>query len=390
MAKKEEKMVVDDYIMTKRLGKGGFGEVLLTQKKGCKELYATKKMDLVSAKEIQIKSIINEITYLKKINHPNIIRLIDLKRTPHHCYVIMEFCNGGDLLECLKKYRAIYHRSFSEEIIQYIMRQVVSALNVMHSNKIIHRDLKLENILVIFNSENDKNSLNMMRAITKLSDFGITTTLQASKNNKAFTVIGTKGYMEPQIQKNMEERSLNLKGYDEKADIWSLGVVCITMLLGYNPFHGISSQEILQKVKQGNFALPKNISEEIFSFINAMLQLDPNKRLSTHDLLKHSFLVKNVNQFKQLDARKIASMLGPGGVLNTNPGGNKGPNLHETVWGIFIQIAVPGQKFGGNQLQHGGFMPQPQMQMQPNMNLPYQYNQYKKLDSMPNLQRGYI
>ena len=390
MEKKEEKMVVDDYIMTKRLGKGGFGEVLLTQKKGCKELYATKKMDLVSAKEVQIKSIINEITYLKKINHPNIIRLIDLKRTPHHCYLIMEFCNGGDLLGCLKKYKAIYHRSFPEEIIQYIMRQVVSALNVMHSNKIIHRDLKLENILVIFNSENDKNSLNMMRAVTKLSDFGISTTLQASKNNKTFTAIGTKGYMEPQIQKSLEERSRNSTGYDEKADIWSLGVVCITMLLGYNPFQGISSQEILQKVKQGNFALPKNISEEIFSFINAMLQLDPNKRLSTHDLLKHSFLVKNVNQFKHLDARKIATMLGPGGVLNTNAGGNKGPNLHETVWGIFIQIVLPGQNIGSNQPQHGGFMPQPRMQIQQNMNLPNQYKQYKKIESMPNMQRGFI
>ena len=390
MAKKEEKMVVDDYIMTKRLGKGGFGEVLLTQKKGCKELYATKKMDLVSAKEVQLKSIINEITYLKKINHPNIIRLIDLKRTSHHCYLIMEFCNGGDLLGCLTKYKAIYHRAFPEEIIQYIMRQVVSALNVMHSNKIIHRDLKLENILVIFNSENDKNSLNMMKAITKLSDFGISTTLQASKNNKAFTVIGTKGYMEPQIQKNMEERSRNVTGYDEKADIWSLGVVCITMLLGYNPFQGISSQEILQKVKQGNYALPKNISEEIFSFINGMLQLDPNKRLSTHDLLKHSFLVKNVNQFKHLDTRKIASMLRPGGVLNTNAGGNKGPNLHETVWGIFIQIVLPGQNIGSNQPQPGGFMPQPQMQIQPNMNLPNQYKQYRKMESMPNMQRGFI
>ena len=97
-------MQVDDLILTKSLGKGAFGEVFLTQKKGCKELYATKRLDRAfSEKPENIKRLSNEITLLKKINHPNIVRLIDLKKTKSHCYIVMEFCNGGDLSGCLKK-----------------------------------------------------------------------------------------------------------------------------------------------------------------------------------------------------------------------------------------------------------------------------------------------
>ena len=158
-------MQVDDLILTKSLGKGAFGEVFLTQKKGCKALYATKRLDRAfSEKPENIKRLSNEITLLQKINHPNIVRLIDLKKTKSHCYIVMEYCNGGDLSGCLKKYKAAHRRPFSEEIVQYIMRQVVSGISFLHSNKIIHRDLKLDNILVTFPSENDKKSLNMMKA----------------------------------------------------------------------------------------------------------------------------------------------------------------------------------------------------------------------------------
>ena len=164
-------MQVDDLIFTKSLGKGAFGEVFLTQKKGYKGYFATKRLDRAfSEKPENIKSLSNEISLLKKINHPNIVHLIDLKRTKSHCYIVMEFCNGGSLSGCLKKYKAIHRRPFSEEIVQYIMRQVVNGLEFLHSNKIIHRDLKLDNILVTFNSEVDKNNLNMMKAIVKIID----------------------------------------------------------------------------------------------------------------------------------------------------------------------------------------------------------------------------
>lgn len=385
-------MQVDDLILTKQLGKGAFGEVFLTQKKGSKELYATKRLDRAfSEKPENIKRLANEITLLKKIHHPNIVRLIDLKKTKSHCYIVMEYCNGGDLSGCLKKYIAAHHRPFPEVIVQYIMKQVVSGLNFLHSKKIIHRDLKLDNILVTFNSENDKNSLNMMKAVAKIIDFGFATTLKSSKANLTYTVLGTPTYMDPQLLKNMEERTQNT-GYDEKADIWSLGTLCYEMLVGHVAFSGTSMHDLCQKVKQGTYALPTNISEEVFSFINGMLQKDPNKRLSTHDLLKHNFLVKNVTQFKPLDVRKIGGMLAAGGYMNVNSGsGTQGVNLQETVWDIFMQpVTTP--NIPSNQIQNGGQIYSHPMLQQVQHQQVYMMpqNQYIQTGVMPNMQRRYI
>jgi len=328
-------MQVDDFILTKSLGKGAFGEVFLTQKKGTNELYATKKLDRAfSEKPKNIKLLANEIILLKKINHPNIVRLIDLKKTKSHCYIIMDFCNGGNLSGCLKKYMATYRRPFSEEIVQHIMKQVVNGINFLHSNKIIHRDLKLDNILVTFPSESDKKSLNMMKAIAKIIDFGFATKLHASKSNLAYTILGTPANMAPQILEKIESKTPNHQGYDEKVDIWSLGTLCYEMLVGHWAFCGSSIQELSQKVKQGKYSLPTNLSKEVISFINSMLQTDPNKRLSAKDLLKHDFLVKNVKQFQPIDVRKISGMVS-GGVININSNLGIKENLTQTVWDIF-------------------------------------------------------
>jgi len=328
-------MQVDDFILTKSLGKGAFGEVFLTQKKGTNELYATKKLDRAfSEKPKNIKLLANEIILLKKINHPNIVRLIDLKKTKSHCYIIMDFCNGGNLSGCLKKYMATYRRPFSEEIVQHIMKQVVNGINFLHSNKIIHRDLKLDNILVTFPSESDKKSLNMMKAIAKIIDFGFATKLHASKSNLAYTILGTPANMAPQILEKIESKTPNHQGYDEKVDIWSLGTLCYEMLVGHWAFCGSSIQELSQKVKQGKYSLPTNLSKEVVSFINSMLQTDPNKRLSARDLLKHDFLVKNVKQFQPIDVRKISGMVS-GGVININSNLGIKENLTQTVWDIF-------------------------------------------------------
>ena len=328
-------MQVDDLILTKSLGKGAFGEVFLTQIKGHKGFFATKRLDRAfSEKPENLKRLSNEISLLKKINHPNIVRLIDLKKTKSHCYIVMEYCNGGDLSSCLKKYKAAHRRPFSEEIVQYIMRQVVNGLEFLHSNKIIHRDLKLDNILVTFNSEQDKNNLNMMKAIAKIIDFGFATKLP--KGNLTYTVLGTPTNMDPQILKDMETK--NQSGYDEKADIWSLGTLCYEMLVGHMAFSATSMKELYQKVKQGTYTLPSNLSEEVVSFINGMLQKDPNKRLSAKQLKNHDFLIKNIKQFKPVDVRKIPATVGPGGMLNFNTNvNNKNHNLYETVWDIFAQ-----------------------------------------------------
>ena len=376
-------MQVDDLILTKSLGKGAFGEVFLTQKKGHKELFATKRLDRAFfEKRENIKRLAYEVKILQKINHPNIVRLIDLKKTKSHCYIVMEFCNGGDLSGCLKKYKSAYHRPFPEVIVQYIMRQVVAAIAFLHSNKIIHRDLKLDNILVTFPSENDKKSLNMMKATVKIIDFGFATKLHASKSNLAFTVLGTPANVDPQILKNMKTRTPNQQGYDEKADIWSLGTLCYEMLVGHKAFCGSSMQELYQKVKQGTYSLPTNLSKEVVSFINGMLQKDPNKRLSASQLLKHEFLVKNVKQFQPMDVKNIPGTV-IGGMININSNsGNKGGNLGQTVWDIFIQPGMPTQQ-PATQVQNIG---RPINQQMPQMQIPGQQMYQIQQPSVPNQQ----
>ena len=331
-------MKVDNLILTKSLGKGAFGEVFLTKIEGKNGLYATKRLDRAySEREENINRFSNEIRVMQKIKHPNLVGLIELKKTKSHFYLVMEFCNGGDLTSCLKKYMQYYNKPFSEEIVQYLMRQIVSGLDALHSRNFLHRDLKLDNILCCFNSDNDKNTLNMLRATAKITDFGFATVLNKA-SPLAHTVLGTPTNMDPSLLNNMEKRTRN-EGYDQKADIWSLGTLCYEMLVGRNPFSGKSMQDLYNKVKVGTYPLPTTLSREVVFFIEAMLQKDPKKRLGCKELLQHEFLTKNVKQFRPMDAKKIPGVVAQqGGLVNINSGANqKIQNLGETVWDIFAE-----------------------------------------------------
>ena len=331
-------MQVDNLILTKSLGKGAFGEVFLTKIEGKNGLYATKRLDRAySEREENINRFSNEIRVMQKIKHPNLVGLIELKKTKSHFYLVMEFCNGGDLTSCLKKYMQYYNKPFSEEIVQYLMRQIVSGLDALHSRNFLHRDLKLDNILCCFNSDNDKNSLNMMRSTAKITDFGFATVLNKS-SPLAHTVLGTPTNMDPSLLNNMEQRTRN-EGYDQKADIWSLGTLCYEMLVGRNPFSGKSMKDLYNKVKVGTYPLPNTLSREVVFFIEAMLQKDPKKRLGCKELLQHEFLTKNVKQFRPMDVKKIPGVVAQqGGLVNINSGANqKIQNLGETVWDIFAE-----------------------------------------------------
>ena len=331
-------MKVDNLILTKSLGKGAFGEVFLTKIEGKNGFYATKRLDRAySEREENINRFSNEIRVMQKIKHPNLVGLIELKKTKSHFYLVMEFCNGGDLTSCLKKYMQYYNKPFSEEIVQYLMRQIVSGLDALHSRNFLHRDLKLDNILCCFNSDNDKNTLNMLRATAKITDFGFATVLNKA-SPLAHTVLGTPTNMDPSLLNNMEKRTRN-EGYDQKADIWSLGTLCYEMLVGRNPFSGKSMQDLYNKVKVGTYPLPTTLSREVVFFIEAMLQKDPKKRLGCKELLQHEFLTKNVKQFRPMDAKKIPGVVAQqGGLVNINSGANqKIQNLGETVWDIFAE-----------------------------------------------------
>jgi len=322
---------VGEFTLKNIIGKGSFAVVFLATKKGSNELYAAKRLDReYSEKPKNMKRLSNEIKILGKINHPYIIKLIELKKTNNYYYIITELCNGGNLSYCLMKYIQLYQKPFPEEIVQYLMRQIVDAVYYLHSNKIIHRDLKLDNILVNFLNDEDRNSLNMMRAVVKIIDFGFARSLNPSDGNLAYTVLGTPNYMEPNILRNMETQTQNIDGYDEKADIWSLGVLCHEMLVGHMTFDGKNREEIYQKVKEGTYSLPLSSSKEAVSFINGMVQNDPHMRLSAAELLNHNFLVKDVRQFESIDRNKIQGKIS-GDQMNINYINNR------TIWSIFNQ-----------------------------------------------------
>ena len=356
------KHVVDDLVLIKSLGKGSYGEVFLTQKKGRPEYYATKKMDrTIFDLPANKKRLLYEIGILSNLNHPNIVKFCGLKKTINNWYLVTEFCNGGSLSDNLKKYMNHFKRPFTEEIVQYLMKQIVGAIQYLHFNKIIHRDLKLDNILVIFPSEQDKNSLNMMNCTIKIIDFGFATKLNGPLT---YTALGTPTNMDPAILENIKTGVPNA-GYNEKVDIWSLGTLCYEMVVGTKAFSGISTDEVFQKVKKGTYSLPLTLSKEVVEFINNMLQQDPNQRSTANQLLYHDFLTKHPSQFHRVNVRDIQGSIGPGGVINmkSNPNSQlqkNNNNLYE-LWSIFNDPGI-----------FQGISQQMSNQVQPIMKLPQQ------------------
>ena len=280
---------IDDITLLKYLNKGGFAEIFLSKKIGVNELLATKRIEQEAIqKNPKLKKYLeNEIIILNMIKHPNIIRLYDVKLKPDYIYITMEYCNGGSLIDCFKKYYSKYKKPFSEEIVQYLMKQILQGIKCLHEHKIIHRDIKLGNILVKFKSENDLQLLNIFAAQVKIIDFNAST---KPGTNFAQTAIGTIPNMAPSVIGNFKG---NFNEYDEKVDIWSLGTICYEMLFGKQVFK--QDQVLNYNIKDLSINIPQNISANARSFLLSMLQKDSQKRLSVNDLLRHPFICNNNN-----------------------------------------------------------------------------------------------
>ena len=337
---------VDDLTLIKFLGKGSYGEVYLTKKDGKSELFATKKMDRQLMDQPQIsKYFKNEIAILRELKyHRNIVKLEDVKMTKKHYYLVMEYCNGGSLSDCLRKYQNKTGKPFTQEIVQFLMKQIINVMKYIHSVGIIHRDLKLDNILVNFDSEYDKNNTNMMKSTVKIIDFGFATHM--GNSNLCYSTVGSPINMDPNILIKMNENKMGIDngkmlGYDQKADIWSLGTLCYEMLIGKSAFNSQTMQELVDKVQNGTYTIPTNLSKEVVSFLNAMLQFNSQKRLSCEELSRHAFLTKNVRDFEPIDLKKVSNKVNRNN-LNINIKRNN------TIWSIFNEedenklINIPG------------------------------------------------
>ena len=321
---------IQDITLLNVLGKGSFGTVYLSKKDGKNCYFATKQIDRTMADKPNFQKYFrNELNILRSLKHINIVHLEDVKFDNKYYYIVMEYINGGSLSDCLQKYKNKHNgKAFSEEIVQYLMKQIVGAIKYVHSQKIIHRDLKLDNIMVSFSNDYDKNNLNMMKATIKIIDFGFS--IQLTQNNLASSVLGSPINMDPAILKEMSNRGKKIGhlGYDQKADIWSLGTICYEMLIGQAVFNAETMNELVQKVENGNYNVPLNISFEMVSFLNGMLQYKGEDRLSSEELYKHPFLTKNIRDFKKMDLRRVQKKL-------TKDGLNINVKKNQTIWGIF-------------------------------------------------------
>ena len=299
-------MILDEYTLIKSLGKGAFGEVFLTTKKGSNELYATKQLnkDIFDNRNTK-KYFLNEINILKELSHPNIVKFADLKRTANHFYIMMEYCNGGELCKTLEAHISKTGRPFSEEVVQSLMKQIISAFQYIHGKDIIHRDIKLENILLNYNTNEDKENKNVIKATVKIIDFGFAARME--KTGLKYTTLGSPINMDPLILSEFRKRGKNINrvGYDQKADIWSLGTICYELAIGKSAFEANKIDDLIAKIEKGEYTVPTNLSRELISFINGMLQYDPNQRLNIDQLAKHPFLKKNVSDFEKLDLRRV-------------------------------------------------------------------------------------
>ena len=306
-----EKIKLSDLRIGKKLGNGAFGEVFESKVVGSDVIYATKKID--KSKYMKnpkaYRYLENEINILKSIDHENIIKLYnsDLEDRKFK-YLITEYCNGGDLENILDHYMTEKNRPFSEEEVQYIMRQIVSGIKYLHSKsekkwEIIHRDLKLENILLHFDNEDDRINKRIFKAKIKIIDFGFARYL---KDELAGSVVGSAIFMDPKILLKLNKMDFsNDFGYDTKVDIYSLGIICFYLLTGHSLFDVQTMKDLVEETKKGKLKISVDLSKETISFLNYMLRYDPKKRLNIDQLSKHKFITNKVKDFTRIDRSKL-------------------------------------------------------------------------------------
>ena len=309
---------IKGYRFEEELGKGISSKVYLATRMSDGKKFAIKEIEKSFVNDKRYKKYINnEIFILKNINNEYVIKLCDLIFDLNYIYLIFEYCNGLDLDKCLKRYLKKYNKPFSQEVVQYLMRQIISGFVYLHSSQIIHRDVKLENILVQFPTEEDKENLNMMKTKIKITDFGLSRYLKADK--LAITVLGNPINMEPHILKKMLRIDNNTSfGYDQKADIWSLGTCTYELLIGCPAFEASSYEELLKKIEKGGYRIPHeiNLSVEAISFISGMLRYEPESRLDIESLSKQYFLTRDVSSFHNMALKRGNKKLGVSIILD--------------------------------------------------------------------------
>ena len=293
LVSQSNKQPSDDYKRVKFLGEGSYAAVYCVENKITGAKHAMKIIDKSSncSDETDIE-ILNEITILRTLDHPNILKIFEFYSTKESYSIVTELCKGGELFQ-----EIVDKGPFDEVYSAYVMFQILSAINYCHGMKIVHRDLKPENILIV---ERDKNGMPRI----KIADFG--TSKMFEKGAVQRKLVGSSYYIAPEVLK---------KHYDEKCDIWSCGVIMYILLSGRPPFAGDNDREIMDKVAKGRYDLETSPFDSVSSsskdLIKKLLVMDPKKRISAQEALNHPWFkekksrelfnkIKEVHNFPQM------------------------------------------------------------------------------------------
>ncbi|KAL6896827.1 hypothetical protein ACP4OV_007399 [Aristida adscensionis] len=273
-------MAIEDYHVIELVGEGSFGKVYKGRRKYTRQTVAMKFILKHGKTDKDLHNLRQEIEILRKLKHENIIEMIDAFETPQEFCVVTEFAQG-ELFEVLEDDKCL-----PEEQVQAIAKQLVKALYYLHSNRIIHRDMKPQNILI------GKGS------VVKLCDFGFaramsanTVVLRSIKDpylcppvhfTKLTSPAGTPLYMAPELVREQP--------YNHTADLWSLGVILYELFVGQPPFYTNSVYALIRHIVKDPVKYPDNMSANFKSFLKGLLNKVPQSRLTWPALLEHPFV----------------------------------------------------------------------------------------------------
>ena len=268
------------YEIIKKIGEGGYGKIYKVKNKESGDIRAMKQ--IMKSKIPNIEKFQNEIKILSMVDHPNIVRLFEVIEDDKYFNLFQELCTGGELLSKVKK-------PLKEKEIAKIFKQIMSAIAYCHEKGIVHRDMKLENILFATESEDSP---------IKIIDFGLSVLLgkKETKNEnetvdlkkygfkRMTTKVGTIYYMSPEVIKG---------NYDEKCDTWACGVILYTLLSGYPPFNGQTDKDIYNMISKMNFDFEQPVWKNVSKYAKELIKkmLSPAKsRYTAEEVLNSKWL----------------------------------------------------------------------------------------------------
>lgn len=274
------------YQIIKLLGRGSFGKVYLGLQRLTNRLVAIKCLEKCQFKdESKKRKIFAEINILKKLrDHPNIVTLLEVFENKKYVFFVTEYATNGDLLKYTKA-----NEQLTENDAKYMFYQITMGLRYIHQQDIIHRDIKLDNILV---DESNR---------CKICDFGVSKRIDP--NELIMDQCGTPAYIAPEII--LDE---GYKGFS--ADIWSLGVLLFSLLTGCMPFKSNTIEDLHKKILEGKYEFPENSrpTPEAIDLISKMIVLEPERRLTIEEVIRHNWVksidfntttIKNIKEFEK-------------------------------------------------------------------------------------------